>query len=155
MVKGLPILKSEHDECKECALGKQHREEFATHTNKRKQEIIELVYIEVCRLMKTISFGGAHYFLIFIDYRTRYSWVYFIRKKSDSFEYFKEFKNMVEKKIGRNINILMSYQGGEYTSGEFTRYYKKNGIQQQFIVPHTPQQSRVVERKNKTLVECA
>jgi hypothetical protein len=48
--------------------------------------------------MQTRSLGGAYYFLIFIDDKTRYTWVYFMRKKSDVFEYFKEFKNMVEKK---------------------------------------------------------
>jgi transposase InsO family protein len=105
------------------------------------------VYNVVCGPLQTRALGGEYHFLIFIDDRTRYTWVYFMRKKSDVFEYFKEFKNMVEKKIGRNINILMSYQGGEYTSGEFTRYYKKNGIQQQFIVPHTPQQNGLDERK--------
>ena len=30
------MLKSEHVECEGCALGKQHREEFPTHTDKMK-----------------------------------------------------------------------------------------------------------------------
>jgi hypothetical protein len=50
-------------------------------------------------------------FLDFIDDCTKYTWVYFMRKKSDVFEYFKEFKNMVEKKIGKYIKILQSDQG--------------------------------------------
>jgi transposase InsO family protein len=99
--------------------------------------------------MQTRSLGGAYYFLIFIDDRTRYTWVYFIRKKSDVFEYFKEFKNLVEKKTGRYIKILRSDQGGEYTSRDFFKYCKNNGIQQQFTVPHTPQQNGVAERKNR------
>ena len=32
---------------------------------------------------------------------------------------------------------------------------QNNEIQQQFTVPHTPQQNVVAERKNRTLVECA
>jgi transposase InsO family protein len=155
MVEGLPMFKSEHVECEGCALGKQHREEFPMHIDKRKREILELVHTDVCGPMQTRSLGGAYYFLIFIDDRTRYTWVYFMRNKSDVFEYFKEFKNMVEKKTGKSIKILRSDQGGEYTSGAFIRYCKNNGIQQQFTVPHTPQQNGVVERKNRTLVECA
>lgn len=37
------------------------------------------------------------------------------------FEYFKEFKNMVEKQIGRSIKILRSDKGGEYTLGDFEK----------------------------------
>jgi transposase InsO family protein len=62
---------------------------------------------------------------------------------------------MVEKKTGKSIKILRSYQRGEYKSGDFNKYCKDNGIVQKFTVPHTPQQNGVTERKNRTLVECA
>jgi transposase InsO family protein len=88
--------------------------------------------------MQTRSLGGASYFLIFVDDRSRYTWVYFIRRKSDVFEYFKEFRTMTEKHTGKCIKILRSDQGGEYTSRAFKSCCKFNGIQQQFIVPHTP-----------------
>ena len=102
--------------------------------------------------MKTMSIGGARYFLIFVDDRSRYTWAYFIRRKSDVFEYFKEFKNMIEKHTGKCIKILRYDQGGEYTVGAFNSYCKDNGIIHQFTVPHRPQQNGVAERKNKTLV---
>ena len=47
--------------------------------------------------MQTMSIGGERYFLIFVDDRSRFTWAYFIRKKCDVFEYFKEFKTIVEK----------------------------------------------------------
>ena len=97
LVEGLPIIKGEHFECEGCALGKQHREEFPVHENRRKREILELVHTDVCGPMQTKSLGGAYYFLIFIDDSARYTSMYFIRNKSDVFEYFKEFKSMVEK----------------------------------------------------------
>jgi len=130
MVEGLPIIINDHIECKACALGKQHREEFPIHVEKRQTELVELIHIDVCGPMQTISLGGAWYFLIFVDDRSRYTWVYFIRRKGDVFEYFNEFKTMVEKQIGKCIKILRSDQGGEYTSGAFKRYCKDNGIQQ-------------------------
>jgi transposase InsO family protein len=79
----------------------------------------------------------------------------FIRRKGDVFEYFKEFRIMIEKQTGKCIKILRSDSGGEYLSGAFKKYCKENGIQKQFIVSHTPQQNGIVERKNRTLVECA
>jgi len=85
---------------------------------------------DVCGPVQTRSLGGAYYFLICIDNFTKYTWVYFLRKKSDVSEYFKEFKNMVGKQIGKYIHILRSNQGGEYTSREFIKYCKAHGIVQ-------------------------
>jgi transposase InsO family protein len=45
---------------------------------------------------------------------------------------------MVEKKTRKSIKILHSDQGGEYKLGDFNKYYKDNGIVQQFTVPYTP-----------------
>lgn len=69
--------------------------------------------IDVCGPMKTKSVGGAYCFLIFINDRNRFTWVYFIWNKSDVVEYFKEFKNMVEKKTRRHIKIIKLDEGGE------------------------------------------
>ena len=128
MVEGLLVLKNKHIECEACVLGKQHREEFPVHKEKTQREIIELIHTDVCGPMQTLSLGGTRYFLISVDDKSRFTWIYFIRKKSDVFEYFKEFKNMVEKKTGKCIKILKSDQGGEYTSGAFESYCKRNGI---------------------------
>ena len=63
--------------------------------------------------MQTRSLGGASYFLTFIDDRSRYTWVYFIRRKGDVFEYFKEFRTIIEKHTEKCIKILRSDNGGE------------------------------------------
>jgi hypothetical protein len=97
MMEGLIVFKNEHTECDGCALGKQNGNEFPIITDKRKREIIELVHSNVCGPMKTKSLGGTSYFLIFIDDRPIFAWVYFIRKKSGVFKYFKYFTNLVEK----------------------------------------------------------
>lgn len=77
--------------------------------------------------MQTESLGGD-YFLIFIDDKTRFTWVYFIWKKINVFTYSKGFKNMVEKKTRKQIKILISNQGGEYTSCDFIKYCNDNAI---------------------------
>ena len=41
---------------------------------------------------------------------------------------------------------------GEYTSNEFMEYCSAEGIKKEHIVPHTPQQNGVAERKNRTMV---
>ena len=87
--------------------------------------------------MQTRSLGGAWYFLIFVDDRSRFTWAYFIGRKSDVFEYLNEFIIKVEKETSKYFKILRSNQGDEYTFGDFKRYYTENGIQQQFTVTDT------------------
>eukprot|EP00253_Pinus_taeda_P025231 PITA_25231 len=155
MVRDLPMLKQVHNDCDVCTLGKMHREEFRVRVEKKQRDILELVHADLCGPMQTKSLGGALYFLLFIDDCTKFSWIYFLSKKSHTFEYFKQFRNMFEKQTGKHIKNLCSDQGGEYWKDELIKYFKDHEILQQFTVPHTPQWNGVMERKNRTLVECA
>jgi hypothetical protein len=96
MVEGLPMLKNEKVVCDGCALGKMRKDEFPSNPDKKKRDVLDLVHTDVCGPMQTRSLGYA-YFMLFIDDFTRYTWVSFLRRKSNVFEYFKEFKTMVEK----------------------------------------------------------
>ena len=58
--------------------------------------------------------GGFVYFITFIDDYSRYGYLYLMRYKFETIERFKEFKNEVEKQLGRSIKSLRSYRGGEY-----------------------------------------
>ena len=97
MVDVLPTFHNVHLDCDGCALGKMHGEDFPLNIDRKKRDIMELVHTDIYGPIQTRLLGGAYYFLLFSDDCTRFSWVYFIRKKSHTFQCFKEFKNMVEK----------------------------------------------------------
>jgi hypothetical protein len=97
MVEGLPMLKNEKVACDGCALGKIHRDEFPSNPDRKKRDVLDLVHTYVCGPMKIRSLEGAFYFLLFINVYMRYTWVDFLRRKRDVFEYFKKFRTMVEK----------------------------------------------------------
>jgi transposase InsO family protein len=59
----------------------------------------------------------------------------------------KEFLNIVHSDIRKS----RSNNGGEYTSVELVVFCKAARIRRELIVPHNPQQNRVVERKNQPL----
>nr|GEW39852.1 zinc finger, CCHC-type [Tanacetum cinerariifolium] len=50
------------------------------------------------------------------------------------------------------LRMLRTVKGGEFTSNEFTKYCKENGIARQLTAPYTPQQNGVMERRNRTVV---
>ncbi len=71
------------------------------------------------------------------------------------FEKFKQYKALVENEIGHKIKMLRSDNGGEFVSKKFDAFIVECGIQQQTSVPYSPQQNGVVERANRTIMECA
>ncbi|KAE8689292.1 putative Retrotransposon protein, Ty3-gypsy subclass [Hibiscus syriacus] len=76
-----------------------------------------------------------------------------IKKKSDVFSTFKNFKARVELDSGNKIKCFRTDNGGEYTSEEFDDFCRKEDIKRQFTVVNTPQQNGVAERMNRTLLE--
>ena len=113
--------------CESCPLGKMTKSSF-TGKGERAQEVLGLVHTDVYGPMTTSARGGYSYFIMFIDDLSRYSYVYLLRHKSESFEVFKRYHNEVEKQTGKNIKIFRSDQGGGYLSSEFLTYLGENGI---------------------------
>ena len=78
--------------------------------------------------MLLTSMNGSRYILTFIDDFSRYTWVFFIKKKSEVLEKFTEFKALIENAIGKKINILRSNNGREYISNELLHICSQSGI---------------------------
>ena len=139
--------------CENCCDGKNHRSPLKSSDSKLQRRPFELVHSDVCGKIDPTSLGGANYFLTFIDDCTRYTWVYFLKKKSDVFEKFKQWKLMVENQFDKKVKTLRTDNGGEYCSTEFSHFLQQNGIRHETTVPKTPEQNGVAERANRTLVE--
>ena len=140
--------------CETCVGGKHHRSPFTSSTTKTSTPL-ELVHSDVCGRMQNKSAGGAEYFLTLTDDHTRYSWVYMLKTKDQVFEYFQEWKALVEKQSKYKLKTLRTDNGGEYTSKRFEQYLKAEGIRHEKTIPKTPEQNGVSERLNRTLVEGA
>eukprot|EP00253_Pinus_taeda_P025053 PITA_25053 len=68
---------------------------------------------------------------------------------------FLAFKAFIEKQSGHQFLKLRSDNDRKYVNNKFINFCTENGIQMQHIVPYTPQQNGVAERKNRTLKEMA
>lgn len=79
-------------------------------------------------------------------------WSILLKEKGEAFEKFKRFKTMVEQETGTTIKTLRTDRGGEFTSQEFQLFCETSGIQRHLTAPYSPQQNRVVERRNMTLL---
>ena len=100
--------------------------------------MLELIHSDLCGPMSTQARGGYEYFVMLFDDYSRYGYVYLLRRKSECFDNFKEFKAEVENKHGKHIKSLRSDRGGEYLSGEFLQYLSDVGIISQLTAPGIP-----------------
>ena len=79
--------------------------------------------------------------------------MYQMKRKSKTFEKFKEFRAEVENQLGKRIKAIQSDRGSEYLLVDFKTYLTQNEIVSQLTAPGTPQQNGAVERKNITLLK--
>uniref|UniRef100_A0A8R7JZJ5 Integrase catalytic domain-containing protein n=1 Tax=Triticum urartu TaxID=4572 RepID=A0A8R7JZJ5_TRIUA len=68
------------------------------------------------------SINGYHYFVTFIDCCTRTTWVYVLRHKSDVFECFRDFHNMIRTQYCACVKVLRWDDGTEYVNKELDEY---------------------------------
>jgi transposase InsO family protein len=101
------------------------------------------------------SLGKSMYYVSFIDDFSRNTWMYFLMKKYEVFDRFKEFKAIVENQIEKRIKVPRMDNGGEFCRNEFEELYKKYSIERKKTNPYTPQQNGIAERMNKTPMEKA
>ena len=155
MVTSLPLVLCRDGVCDGCVLNKHHRDSFDKCASWHASGPLQLVHSDLCDPLSSPSFFGCKYLLTVIDDFSKRTWVYFLKLKSEVFDKFLAYKALVEKKSGHQIQRLRTDNGGEYVNNNFTSYCTTQGIQMQHIVPYTPQQNGVAERKNRTLKEMA
>lgn len=105
--------------------------------------------------MKTTSVGGSRYFLTFVDDFTRKVFVFFIKDKSEVAEIFEEFRSRMERQTSKKIRTLRSDNGREYVNRAMDQNLRRLGIRHQKMIPYTPEQNRLANRMNRTIVERA
>jgi hypothetical protein len=154
-VTGLPIIREVKRVCKCCLAGRQCRAKFPQKSDTRATRIAEKVHSDLMGPMQQPSLGGSRYILVFTDDLSRKSWTYFLKCKSETFEKFKIFKEMIELETGNKVGTLRTDRGGEYTSHEFKQYCFDHGIRRELTQAYTPQQNGISERRNRTLMERA
>ena len=105
----------------------------------RAKEQLELVHSNLCGPMTIQAIGGFEYFITFIDDYSRYGYIYLMRRKSEAFEKFKEFRVEMEKRLNKCLKTLRFDRGGEYLLGEFRDYLSELGITSKLSAPSVPQ----------------
>ena len=118
------------------------------------KEPLELLHMGLMGPMQTESLGGKRYIFVCVDDFSRFTWTYFLREKSETFDKFKMLFTKLQNEKDYNIKSIKqirSDHGREFENAYFESYCNSLSIFHEFSAPRTPQQNGVVERKNRVL----
>lgn len=97
------------------------------------------------------SVGRNKFYVSFIDDYSKFTWIYLLRHKSEVFQRFHDFQNLVERLFDRKIIAMQTDWGGEYE--RLNSFFQKIGITHLVSCPHAHQQNGAAERKHRHIVE--
>ncbi|KAG8472493.1 hypothetical protein CXB51_034175 [Gossypium anomalum] len=135
--------------CSACQLGKSHKLPFSASKTVYSLPF-ELVVSDVWGPSHVKS-NGFSYYVSFVDMHSRYTWLYFIKAKSEVLNCFLNFQQMVRVQFGVSIKMFQTDWGGEYRSLSSELF--KFGVQHRITCPHTSKQNGVAERRHRQVVD--
>ena len=96
MFEGLPTIKTFGKIFKGCIVSKHPEHKFDWGKESHAKSIMGMIYSDIIGPIPTTSMSGSWYVLTFIYDFSRYTWVFFLKKKYEVLERFIEFKELVE-----------------------------------------------------------
>ncbi|GAA0164082.1 transmembrane signal receptor [Lithospermum erythrorhizon] len=116
-VRGLPHLVVKETTCGECQVGKQTKMSHQLLQQAITTKVLELLHMDLMGLMQVEIIGGKKYVYVCVDDFSRYTWVEFIREKSDTFNVFKQLALQLIRHIpNQHVNPSVNDSGIELTA---------------------------------------
>ncbi|KAL7600488.1 uncharacterized protein LOC128134121 [Lactuca sativa] len=95
-------------------MGKQSRRSHPTHINTKIVEALELLHIDLCGPSAIESIGRSKYILVTVDDFSRFTWVFFLKQKSDATPKLKAFIKQREVQLKKTVLVPISNLFEEY-----------------------------------------
>nr|GEZ29502.1 retrovirus-related Pol polyprotein from transposon TNT 1-94 [Tanacetum cinerariifolium] len=114
-VLGFPSLVYSKDKpCTTCEKGKYHRASFKTEQNFSIRKCLHLLHMDLFGPVSPMYINHKKYTLVIIDEYSRYTWVYFLRKKSQASKMIISFIRMVENQNNVKVKQIRTDNGTEF-----------------------------------------
>ncbi|GKB40950.1 putative ribonuclease H-like domain-containing protein [Tanacetum coccineum] len=156
LVRGLPSKTFIHDHsCLACRKGKQHKASCKKLEEKTVREPLELLHMDLFGPVSVASLNRKKYCLVVTDDYSRFSWVFFLVYKDETYDILHDLIVGLENKLRRKVKTIRCDHGTEFKNKLMNEFCAKKGIQREYSIARTPQQNGIAERKNRTLIEAA
>ncbi|GJW06814.1 putative ribonuclease H-like domain-containing protein [Tanacetum coccineum] len=156
LVRGLPskLFKNNHS-CVACQKGKRHKASCKTKLVSSISQPLQMLHMDLFGPTSVRSINHKIYCLVVTDDYSRFSWVFFLATKDETSGILKTFITGIENQINHKVKIIRCDNGTKFKNNDMNQFCGMKGIKREFSVARTPQQNRVAERKNRTLIEAA
>ncbi|GJT21710.1 putative ribonuclease H-like domain-containing protein [Tanacetum coccineum] len=156
LLRGLPSKLFENNQtCVACQKGKQHRASCKFITVSSISQPLHMLHMDLFGPTFVKSLMKKMYCLVVTDDYSRFSWVFFLATKDETSGILKSFIARVENLIDQRVNVIRYDNRIEFKNKKMIQFCKRKCIKKEFSVARTPQQNRVAERKNRTLIKDA
>ncbi|GJV95402.1 putative ribonuclease H-like domain-containing protein [Tanacetum coccineum] len=106
-----------------------------------------------CRKVESVN--RKKYCLVVTDDCSKFSWVFFLAYKDETYDMLHDLIVGLENKLRHKVKTIRCDHGTEFKNHLMNEFCAKKGIKREYSIARTPQQNGVAERKNRTLIEAA
>lgn len=153
-VDGIQLSDSMILPCDACAQAKIMRAPIPkARDSAREKTLGARIHTDVWGPAQTETIGKRRYYTSFTDNATRWTELYLLRQKSETFTAYKCFEAMLKVQDNKPIKALQSDRGSEYLSTAFLDHLAAQGTKSRLTVHDTPEQNGIAERLNRMLPE--
>ena len=140
-------------ECHHYVLSKSTKKVPPPATSNAKRPY-ELIHSDLSGKFSVQSLGKSYYYLSLIDDKTRFTWVRFLREKSDAVKCIKDFVKERKTQAQTTTDTATTTGGilcfrtdgsGEYVNHELREYFKSEGIIHEMSPPYSHESNGIAE----------
>nr|GEY71294.1 hypothetical protein [Tanacetum cinerariifolium] len=144
LVRGLPNKMFLRDQtCIACNKGKQHK---ASYKGMPLVSLItsplHLLHMDLFRPTSVKSITNKYYYLVITDEFTRFSWVFFLTHKNETYRILEEFITLVENQFNHGVKCIRCNNGTEFKNASLIALCATKEIKRDYSNARTPQQNR-------------
>nr|GEV35589.1 hypothetical protein [Tanacetum cinerariifolium] len=141
--------------CSACVMGKSKKKPHKPKSEDTNQEKLYLLHMDLCGPMRVASVNGKKYILVIVDDYSLFTWVKCLRSKDEALDFIIKFLKMIQVRLKAPVRRIRTKNGTEFVNQTLREYYEKVGISHETFVARSPQQTGVVERRNRILIEAS
>ena len=132
--------------CESCEWAKGQRKKVSKiREDERCKAVGDEIHSDLWGKAPIESLNRKLYYVTFTDDYSRYTKIYFLHGKDETFGCYKHYEVWLLNQHGVQIKCLRSDRGGEYKSDEFSEHLKKAGTVRKLVVHDTPEHNGVAE----------
>ncbi|GJZ35570.1 putative ribonuclease H-like domain-containing protein, partial [Tanacetum coccineum] len=157
LVNGLPskLFTNEYN-CVACNKGKQHKASYKAITAVSTISApLQLLHMDLFGPTSIRSIDHKYYSLVVTDDFSRFTWVFFLGTKDETYGILKDFITFIENQLTKKVKAIRCDNRTEFKISKLIELCGSKGIRRDYSNARTPQQNGVAERKNRTLIEAA